>query len=113
LRERLGADVHAVSNVADVAGRVDGIVNATPVGMTKLPGMPIDPALISPRHWIADVVYFPLQTELIRHAYSQGCAVMPGGGMAVYQAVRAFALFSGCQPDQQAMADSFNAAIAG
>ena len=113
LRERLGADVHAVSDVAEVAGRVDGIVNATPVGMTKLPGMPIDPALILPRHWIADVVYFPLQTELIRHAYSQGCAVMPGGGMAVYQAVRAFALFSGCQPDPQAMADSFNAAIAG
>jgi shikimate dehydrogenase len=113
LRRLLGADVHAVADVANAAPLADGIVNATPVGMTKHPGLPIDAALIGPGHWVADVVYFPLETELIRHARSIGCAVLPGGGMAVYQAVRAFALFSGCEPDAAAMTATFRAAVTG
>lgn len=112
LRHQLGADAHAVSDVAAAAAGADGIVNATPVGMHKLPGMPLDAALIAPRHWVADVVYFPLETEFIHHARLLGCAVLPGGGMAVYQAVRAFALFSGRQPDAAAMTATFTAAIA-
>lgn len=111
LRYLLGADVHAVADASEAASRADGIVNATPVGMTKHPGLPIDASLIASRHWVADVVYFPLETELVRHARSLGCAVMPGGGMAVYQAVRAFALFSGRQPDAAAMTATFRAAV--
>jgi len=113
LRRLLSADVHAVVNVADSADAADGLVNASPVGMAKHPGLPIDATLIEPRHWVADVVYFPLETDLVRHARSIGCAVMPGGGMAVYQAVRAFALFSGRQPDPAAMTETFRAAVAG
>lgn len=111
LRYLLGADVEAVVDAAEAAALADGIVNATPVGMTRHPGLPIDGALLEPRHWVADVVYFPLETALIRHARSLGCAVMPGGGMAVYQAVRAFALFSGRQPDAAAMTATFRAAV--
>jgi shikimate dehydrogenase len=111
LRDQFGANVHAVSDVSAAAALADGIVNATPVGMDKLPGMPIDADLIAPRHWVADVVYFPLETELIRNAHALGCAVLPGGGMAVYQAVRAFALFSGHQPDAAAMARTFSSAV--
>jgi len=113
LRRRLGADVHAVTDVANAGPLADGIVNATPVGMAKHPGLPIDAALITSGHWVADVVYFPLETELIRHARSIGCAVLPGGGMAVYQAVRAFALFSGREPDATAMTATFRAAGTG
>lgn len=107
------ADVHAVLDVAEAAALADGIVNTTPVGMTRHPGLPIEKHLLEARHWVADVVYFPLETELIRHARSLGCAVMPGGGMAVYQAVRAFELFSRRQPDIAAMTATFKAAIAG
>lgn len=113
LRYLFAADVHAVADPADAAALADGIVNATPVGMTRHPGLPIDKHLLEARHWVADVVYFPLETELIRHARSLGCAVMPGGGMAVYQAVRAFELFAGIRPDADAMATVFRAAIAG
>ncbi|MGB3338791.1 MAG: shikimate dehydrogenase, partial [Devosia sp.] len=112
LRYLLSADVRVVTDVTEVARNADGIVNATPVGMVKHPGLPIDGALVKARHWVADVVYFPLDTELITHARSLGCAVMPGGGMAVYQAVRAFALFSGRQPDAAAMTATFRAAVA-
>jgi shikimate dehydrogenase len=79
--------------------------------MAKYPGLPLEGALVQARHWVADVVYFPLETELIRHGRSLGCAVMPGGGMAVYQAVRAFSLFSRRQPDAAAMTATFRAAV--
>jgi shikimate dehydrogenase len=111
LHSQLGADVHAVADVGKAAQLADGIVNATPVGMAKYPGLPVDAALVQARHWVADVVYFPLETELIRHARALGCAVMPGGGMAVYQAVRAFTLFSRREPDATAMTATFRAAV--
>lgn len=111
LRQLLGADAQAVTDIASAARGADGIVNATPVGMTRHPGLPIDATLLESRHWVADVVYFPLETELIRHARALGCSVLSGGGMAVYQAVRAFELFSGRQPDPVAMTASFSAAV--
>ncbi|QDZ13183.1 shikimate dehydrogenase [Devosia ginsengisoli] len=111
LRRLLGASAQAVTDVASAAKGADGIVNATPVGMTRHPGLPIDAALLESRHWVADVVYFPLETELVRHARALGCSVLSGGGMAVYQAVRAFELFSGRQPDPVAMTASFSAAV--
>jgi shikimate dehydrogenase len=113
LRRLLGVDVQPVTEVVEAAKRADGLVNATPVGMSKHPGLPIDPALLESRHWVADVVYFPLETELIRRARALGCPVLSGGGMAVYQAVRAFELFTGRKADVEAMRDTFRAAVRG
>lgn len=112
LRHLLGADVQAVQDVS-VAARCDGIVNTTPVGMAKHPGLPLDARLVQPGHWVADVIYFPLETALLKLARASGCQVLPGGGMAVYQAVRAFEMFSGRKPDAAAMAETFRKAIAG
>lgn len=112
LRSQLGANVEAVDDPA-IAREADGIVNATPVGMTKLPGLPIAADLVEARHWVADVVYFPLDTGLVRLARERGCRVLPGGGMAVFQAVRAFELFAGIKPDADAMAAVFRAAVEG
>lgn len=86
-----------------------GVVNATPVGMEKLPGLPLDPGLLQPHQWVADIIYFPRETEFIRRARAIGCRALPGGGMAVYQAVRAFALFSGREPDAAEMTKTFAA----
>ena len=113
LRRLLGVDVQPVTDVVEAAKRADGIVNATPVGMNKHPGLPIDPALLESRHWVTDVVYFPLETELIHRARALGCLVLPGGGMAVYQAVRAFELFTGRKADAEAMSETFRGAVAG
>jgi shikimate dehydrogenase len=95
---------------ADAASAIrgaDGIVNATPIGMEKLPGMPLSARLLSPELWVADVVYFPLETELLREARSRGCRSMDGGGMAVFQAVDAFRLFSGRDADAERMLSHF------
>lgn len=108
LFDRLGAGVaEVVTDLAAAAAEADGIVNATPVGMAKLPGLPLPAALVEQRHWVADIVYFPLETELLALARGLGCRLMPGSGMALYQAVRAFELFTGRAPDPARMWSAF------
>ena len=60
---------------------------------------------------MADVVYRPLETELLRHARQLGCRTLDGGGMAVFQAARSFALFTGREPDRERMLRHFAALI--
>ncbi|WP_037673138.1 shikimate dehydrogenase [Streptomyces griseus] len=82
---------------------VGGLVNATPVGMAAHPGPPLPVELLHPRLWVADVVYRPLETELLRTARALGCLTLDGGGMAVFQAADAFRLFTGREPDSARM----------
>ncbi|WP_026819162.1 shikimate dehydrogenase [Arthrobacter castelli] len=90
----------------------DGLVNATPVGMHLHPGLPLDAGLLRPGHWVADVVYRPVETELIRTADSLGCRVLDGGYMAVGQAVDAFGLITGRTADADRMREHFLELIA-
>lgn len=85
----------------------DGVVNATPVGMHMHPGLPLDAGLLESRHWVADVVYRPVETDLIRTATAKGCRVLDGGYMAVGQAADAFALITGRTPDAGRMREHF------
>jgi shikimate dehydrogenase len=80
-----------------------GLIHATPTGMAKYPGLPLPAALLHPRLWVAEIVYFPLETELLRVANRLGCRTLNGGGMAVFQAVEAFRLFTGITPDADRM----------
>jgi shikimate dehydrogenase len=92
-----------MENLAARLGMADGLVNATPVGMTPHLGVPLPPRLLRPELWVADIVYRPLETELLRHARERGCATISGGGMVVYQAAEAFRLFTGHVPDAERM----------
>ena len=110
LARRFDRAVIAVTDVDMALRRASGIVNATPVGMDKYPGTPFPAALLQPRHWVADIVYFPAETELLRMARELGCRTLAGTGMAVCQAVKAFELFTGIAPDRAAMLQHFGAA---
>ena len=95
---------------ADLPGalaQADGLVNTTPMGMAKLPGSPVPAGLLRKEMWVAEIVYFPLETELLRDARNLGCRTLDGGNMAVFQAVKAFELFSGVVPDAQRMLEHF------
>lgn len=92
---------------------VDGLVNATPMGMAAHPGAAVDLAQMSVRHWVADIVYFPLWTALLRQAQTQGLRRMTGGGMAVGQAAVAFEHFCGRPADAARMAAHFETLIQG
>jgi shikimate dehydrogenase len=89
----------------------DGLVHATPTGMAAHPGLPVPAALLRPPLWVADVVYRPLATELVRTARTAGCRVLDGGGMAVFQAVDAFRLFTGVDPDAERMLTHFTTLV--
>lgn len=90
----------------------DGVANATPIGMAGFPGNPVPVEALRPSHWVADVIYSPIQTELIKAAAATGARTLTGGGMCVYQAVDAFRLFTGIAPDVARMHRTFDAALA-
>ena len=85
----------------------DGLVHCTPVGMAAHPGAPLDLELVESRHWVADIVYRPIDTELVRDARAKGCTVLDGGRMAVGQAADAFRIFTGLEPDADRMRSHF------
>lgn len=86
-----------------VSAPLDGIVNTTPMGMEGSPGSALPLELLLPQNWVADIVYFPSQTPLLVHAQSLGCRLMSGLGMALWQAVYAFYLFTGQRADFERM----------
>lgn len=104
-----GARARVETDVRKAIEGADGMVNATPLGMARYPGMAVPAELLRSDLWVADIVYFPLETELLRQARARGCRTMDGGGMAVFQAAEAFRLFSGCEPDVERMLKHFRA----
>lgn len=100
-RASLGTDLAAAVTAAH------GLVNTTPVGMAKLPGTPLPVALLHAQLWVAEIIYFPLETELLRHARALGCRTLDGSSMAVFQAVKAFELFTGRTADAGRMQAHF------
>jgi shikimate dehydrogenase len=103
---RLGSARVEVGTLDDVAA-ADGLIHATPTGMDGHPGMPLDAELLHPGLWIAEVVYRPLETELLQRARELGCRTLDGGGMAVFQAAGSFELFTGLEPDRDRMLRHF------
>lgn len=98
--------------LVDEIAAADGVANATPIGMTGFPGNPVPVEALRSDHWVADVIYTPIETELIRAAAAKGARVLTGGGMCVHQGVDAFRLFTGITPDVARMRRTFAAALA-
>ncbi|MET8054288.1 shikimate dehydrogenase [Streptosporangium sp. NPDC005286] len=92
-----------LGELAGLLGGADGLVNATPTGMAAYPGTPVPAELLHPGLWVADVVYRPLETELLRRARRLGCRTLDGGGMVVFQAAHSLRLFTGVEPDTERM----------
>jgi len=108
LASRFGAGrVDAGTDLPAAMAQANGLIHATPTGMAKLPGLPLPATLLRSQLWVAEIVYFPLETELLRTARKLGCRTLDGGGMAVFQAVEAFRLFTGITPDAERMSRHF------
>ena len=108
LAKRYGDDrIATTGDLESALADAGGVVNATPVGMHGHPGTSVPADLLRADLWVSDVVYFPLETELVALARAHGCRVLPGGGMAVHQAVGAFELFTGRTPDAARMGRHF------
>jgi len=111
LGERFGPDrvrTARPDRLAEVLAAADGLIHATPTGMAGHPGIPLPAEYLHPGLWVADIVYRPLETELLRAARAAGCRTLDGGGMAVFQAVEAFRLFTGQPADAERMLRHFH-----
>jgi len=108
-----GADrIGVATDIESALQGASGLVHCTPTGMDKLPGLPLPASLLKPTLWVSEIVYFPLDTALLQAARAVGCPTADGGGMAVGQAVGAFQLFTGREPDAARMERHFRQLIA-
>lgn len=103
--------VVASTDIAAALAGASGLIHATPTGMDKAPGMPLPAALLHPGLWVSEIVYFPLETALLKAARARGCPVSDGGGMAVGQAMGAFELFTGRTADPARMDAHFRSMV--
>jgi shikimate dehydrogenase len=107
-RSRFGRGrVCASTDIATSLAGANGLVHATPTGMASHPGLPLPASVLRSDLWVAEIVYFPLETELLRTARALGCRTLDGSRMAVHQAVGAFRLFSGSDADPDRMHQHF------
>jgi shikimate dehydrogenase len=105
--------VEHATKLSQALERAQGLVHATPTGMAHSPGLPLPAALLRPDLWVSEIVYFPLETELLQAAQAAGCVTLDGGGMAVGQALGAFRLFTGRDADATRVERHFRQLVAG
>jgi shikimate dehydrogenase len=98
-----GSRASASPDVAAALDGATGLIQATPAGMVKMPGIPVPERLLRPEMWISEIVYIPLETPLLKTARRIGCPTADGGHMNVGQAVRGFKLFTGLDADAARM----------
>ncbi len=109
----LAGDAGRVAENGDITS-ADIVVNATSVGMagTPMAGMsPVDVGRLRPGQVVADLVYHPLTTTLLRYAEEAGATCVGGVGMLVHQAARQFELWTATPAPLAVMGDAVSMAI--
>ncbi|MEB2313238.1 MAG: shikimate dehydrogenase [Sorangiineae bacterium] len=91
---------------------LDVLVNGSSAGMAEYgAASPLPPGLLHPALVVMDIVYKPLDTELVRAARRAGCPTVNGGRMLLHQAARQFELYTGHPAPLAAMDEALRAAI--
>ncbi|WP_439136754.1 shikimate dehydrogenase [Roseicyclus sp.] len=100
LREQFGARVETQdwTRIPDLVGDVALIVNTTSLGMDGQSPLSIDLSRLTPPTVVTDIVYKPLETELLTAARQMGCEAVDGLGMLLHQAVPGFERWFGYTP---------------
>jgi shikimate dehydrogenase len=101
LRARFGSAVHP-ARWEERNGLIAGanlLVNTTSLGMSGQPELAVDLARLPAGAVVADLVYVPLETSLLRQARRRGLRTADGLGMLLHQAVRGFSLWFGVRPE--------------
>jgi len=101
LRERFGTQIQTAAWAERDAPLTDAslLVNATTLGMHGQPDLAIDIGHLPAAAIVADLVYVPLDTPLLRAARARGLRTADGIGMLIHQAVRGFLLWFGKRPE--------------
>lgn len=84
---------------ADRMDDIDLLVNTTSLGMTGEPPLDLPLDGLPRKAVVTDVVYAPLETDLLARARGRGNTVVDGLGMLLHQAVPGFAAWFGVEPE--------------
>ncbi|GJL94304.1 MAG: shikimate dehydrogenase (NADP(+)) [Hyphococcus sp.] len=82
----------------NIIDTVDMIVNTTSLGMTGQPPLDLDLSRLQHHAIVADIVYSPLETPLLKSAKQKGNATVDGLAMLMHQAVPGFRQWFGGEP---------------
>lgn len=108
IKQNMGANVEGKAPsetfLKSAIKEVDLLINATPIGMyPKIDAMPISKDLLHPDLFVFDVIYNPMETQLMKEAAKKGCKTLSGLNMLVNQGVIAFEWWTGKTPNSQLM----------
>jgi shikimate dehydrogenase len=100
LKDQFGARVEPMdwTHIPTLVPEAGLIVNTTSLGMEGQPPLTIDLSRLAPPTVVTDIVYKPLQTDLLRAAEAAGCETVDGLGMLLHQAVPGFERWFGYTP---------------
>jgi len=90
---------HSLEDLPELLKTTDLLVNATSLGMVGQAPLVIDLAPLPPNAVVDDIVYVPLETDLLRQARERGLRCVGGLGMLLHQAVPGFRLWFGRTPE--------------
>ncbi len=102
----LAGDVGSVVG-PEAASDADVVVNATPLGMGELSGMPIDPGVLSSAQMAIDLIYHPLETSWLAACRLRGLRTESGLMMLLHQAAIQFTLWTGVEAPIEAMTTAY------
>ena len=114
LREKLGTDASLVLWNGDynVPADTDIVINGTSIGLYAPEArLPLNAESLLPRMVVADVVFNPVRTRLLKDAFSRGCRCLDGLGMLVNQGIVGVQYWTGIEPDAEVMRTALESAM--
>jgi len=102
LAEEFHCQFAPFSEIETIQG--DCLINTTPVGMhPNVEEIPVPEGVLKGYNAVADAIYNPMKTRLLREAEAAGCAVASGFEMFLYQGTEQFSLWTGKEPPVELM----------
>ncbi|MDA0765854.1 MAG: shikimate dehydrogenase [Verrucomicrobia bacterium] len=114
LRTKLNLDAELVIWTGDhaVPEGSDIVINGTSIGLYDGDArLAVDTATLTPDMVVADVIFSPPRTRLLRDAGSRGCKTLDGLGMLVNQGIVGVQFWTGIEPDAEVMRKALEKAL--
>ena len=89
---------HALTDLPNLLGGCNLLVNTTSLGMTGQPPLEVDLSRLTKTTVVNDIVYNPLETDLLKQARAMGAVAVDGLGMLLHQAAPGFTKWFGKKP---------------
>ncbi len=89
-----------INETNDIINDMDIIINTTPIGMypNENQNPPINTEKINSKHTVMDIIYNPLETQLLKKSKSNGAQTIPGTEMFINQGIESYKIFTGKTP---------------